>query len=205
MHLGVDRAAGACRPRLIVWDISKARRPRRLFSVRHPNVPGWHSASFTWDGRVILMGWEPGGGSEPECEGDDPAGERSIFFFRATDGRRLGRWVLARTQSAQENCSIHNYNVMSVAGRYVGVAGNFQAGTSVFRFTDTRAAREIAYSDPTPLVPLQTGGTWSSYWYNGYVYESDITERLNIYRFDRAPVGAVTLEHLNLQTQERSL
>lgn len=136
---------------------------------------------------------------------DDPAGERSIFFLRATDGRRLGRWVLPRTQSAEENCSIHNYNVMSVAGRYIGVAGNFQSGTSVFRFTDTRAAREIAYSDPPPLVPVQTGGAWSSYWFNGYVYESDITEGLNIYRFDRAPVGAVALDHLNPQTQEQSL
>lgn len=205
VHLGVDRAAGACRPRVIVWDISKARQPRRLFSVRRPNVPGWHSASFTWDGRVILMGWEPGGGSEPECETDDPVGERSIFFLRATDGRRLGRWVLPRTQSARENCSIHNYNVMSVAGRYIGVAGNFQAGTSVFRFTDTRAARELAYSDPPPLVPVRTGGAWSSYWYNGYVYESDITEGLNIYEFARAPADVVVLEHLNPQTQERSL
>jgi len=52
---------------------------------------------------------------------------------------------------------------------------------------------------------VQTGGSWSSYWYNGDVYESDITEGLNIYEFARVPADVVMLEHLNPQTQEQSL
>ena len=42
-------------------------------------------------------------------------------------------------------------------------------------FTDPAAATEIAYADPAPLVPTQLGGDWSTYWYNGLIYESDIT------------------------------
>jgi hypothetical protein len=37
----------------------------------------WHSAAFTWDGEVIILGWEPGGGAAPECEAQDPPVKKS--------------------------------------------------------------------------------------------------------------------------------
>ena len=43
----------------------------------------------------------------------------------------------------------------------------YQAGISFVDFTDPAAAKEIAYADPTTLVPTQPGGDWSTYWYNG--------------------------------------
>ena len=44
---------------------------------------------------------------------------------------------------------------------------------------------------------------WSSYWYNGLIYETNITEGLNIYRFSGKELNkAVKLRHLNPQTQE---
>jgi hypothetical protein len=52
----------------------------------------------------------------------------------------------------------------------------------------------------------QLGGAWSTYYYNNFIYESDITRGLNIYRLsDRALAGAIRLPHLNPQTQEFSL
>jgi hypothetical protein len=36
-------------------------------------------------------------------------------------------------------------------------------------------------ADPPPIVPTDLGGAWSSYWYNGYIYETNITEGLNIF------------------------
>jgi hypothetical protein len=204
VHRGVDRAAGACWPRANVWDISFPLHPRPLFTRTVRGVEGWHSASFTWDGRVIVLGWEPGGGAAPECQRTDPAVERSVYFYGSREGRRLGRWTLGRFQTASENCTIHNYNVVPVADRYVLVSGNYQSGTSVVDFTRPGSPREIAFSDPPPLSPAQVGGAWSSYWYNGYVYESDITRGLNVYRLpDTLVPGQATLTELNPQTQRR--
>jgi hypothetical protein len=119
----------------------------------------------------------------------------------------LGKWALPRPQSAQENCTIHNYNVLPLADRYVLVHGSYQSGTSVVNFSNIlsgpNSATEIVWSDPPPLVPTQLGGAWSSYWYNGFIYESDITTGLRVYGLsDPARAGARKLAHLNPQTQE---
>lgn len=204
VHLGIDRAVGACWPRATLWDVSRPARPQVLSTFTAPGVEGWHSASWTWDGRLMVLGWEPGGGALPECERGDRAVKRRVFFFRRANGGTLaGWWTLRRFQSSTENCTIHNYNVVPLEDRYVLVSGNYQSGTSVVDFTDPSSPREVAYSDPAPLDPPRIGGAWSSYWYDGAIYESDITRGLNVFGLD-GPVaeGAVALGHLNPQTQE---
>ena len=182
--------------------------PVFLYTIEEPGVGvggNWHSAAWTWDGEVIILGWEPGGGSQPECEATDPDVKKSYFFYDATDGSKLGQFVLPRPQTSTENCTIHNYNVVPTDKRYVLVAGNYQAGISVVDFTDPANAREIAYADPAPLVPAQLGGDWSTYWYNGFIYESDITRGLIVWKLaDKAVAGAKKLPHLNPQTAELS-
>jgi hypothetical protein len=108
-----------------------------------------------------------------------------------------------RPQTIEENCTIHNYNVVRLRDRYVLVSGNYQSGISVVDFTNPASATEIAFADPAPLVPTQLGGDWSTYWYNGLIYESDITRGLLVWNLsDRAVAGARKLDHLNPQTQE---
>jgi hypothetical protein len=177
----------------------------------------WHSASFTWDGEVIILGWEPGGGAQPECEAGDPPVKKSAFFYDADTGQKLGQWTLPRPQSAAENCTIHNYNVVPTrSGRYILVSGNYQAGTWVTEFTDPANPVTLGWSDPPPVGQVtdpatgelvnELGGAWSSYWYNGRIYESEITKGLNVFRISgRATGGAIKLPHLNPQTQEFSL
>jgi hypothetical protein len=189
--------------------------PEFLYTVSEPGVcnePGnpacngnWHSAAFTWDGDVLILGWEPGGGSLPECEATDPDVKKSWFFYDASDGSKLGQFVLPRPQTATENCTIHNYNVVPTDKRYVLVGGNYQAGLSVVDFTDPANAKEVAYADPAPLTPTQLGGDWSTYWYNGRIYESDITRGLIIWKLsDAVTAGARKFDHLNPQTAETS-
>jgi hypothetical protein len=182
--------------------------PEFLYTVSEPGVGvggNWHSAAFTWDGEVLILGWEPGGGSLPECEATDPDVKKSYFFYDADTGEKLGQFVLPRPQTAAENCTIHNYNVVPTDKGYVLVAGNYQAGISVVDFTDPANAREIAFADPAPLVPTQLGGDWSTYWYNGRIYESDITRGLIIWNLsDKAVAGAKKFDHLNPQTMETS-
>ena len=182
--------------------------PEFLYTIAEPGVGvggNWHSAAFTWDGEVLILGWEPGGGSLPECEATDPDVKKSWFFYDADDGSKIGQFVLPRPQTAAENCTIHNYNVVPTDKGYVLVAGNYQAGISVVDFTDPANAEEIAFADPAPLVPTQLGGDWSTYWYNGRIYESDITRGLTLWELsDRAVAGAKKFDHLNPQTMETS-
>ena len=197
------------------WAGGTLERPQFLYAITEPGVNrddpahrgGWHSASFTWDGEVIVLGWEPGGGAQPECEATDPAFTKSAFFYDAETGQKLGQWTLPRAQTAAENCTIHNYNVVPTTnGRYIMVSGNYQAGTWVTDFTTPDSPRTLAFSDPRPIAPTQLGGAWSSYWYNGFIYESSITEGMNVFRATgRANAltrRAIPLEHLNPQTQE---
>lgn len=216
----VNKAVCASADTINVWDIGandtpggSLEDPQLLFTISEPGVGQagtngrWHSASFTWDGKVIVAGWEPGGGAAPECEADDPAVKKSAFFYDAATGAKLGQWTLTRPQTPLENCTIHNYNVVPLrSGRYVFVHGSYQSGTSAVDFTNPANSFEVGSSDPPPIVPTDLGGAWSSYWYNNFMYESNITEGLNIFRLsDRVTAGAMRLPHLNPQTQEFTL
>ncbi len=226
----VNLAACASADAINVWDIGDnatpggtLEDPALLFTITEPGVGQagtngrWHSAAFTWDGAVLVAGWEPGGGAEPECEATDPDVDKSMFFYDARTGAKLGQWVLPRPQSAEENCTVHNYNIVPLrSGRYVAVSGNYQAGTWATDFTNPASPVTVAWSDPPPLgqvtsattgLPVnELGGAWSSYWYNNFIYESEITKGLNVFRLsDRTTGGAIRLGHLNPQTQEFSL
>src|ERR687891_2342604 len=114
---------------------------RAAAARRPPGVDGvignWHSAAFSWDGEVLILGWEPGGGAQPECEAGDPPVKKSAFFYDAANGEKEGQWTLPRPQSAEENCTIHNYNTVPLrSGRDVMVGGHYQAGTWVVDITD---------------------------------------------------------------------
>jgi hypothetical protein len=194
--------------------------PRFLYSrvVGHDVTVG-HSAAFSWDGETIIFGHEPGGGVVPRCtatgtvlnsSGLVQTDEMKSFYFYDTDsGHETGKWTHTRPQTLQENCTLHNYNIVPTKHDDILVHGSYQSGIGVLDFSDTRRPREIAYADPAPLpVPpapatLQIGGDWGSYFYNGKIYESDITRGIYVWDLeDRDADRAVRLRHLNPQTQE---
>jgi hypothetical protein len=199
-----------------VWTLTGAgslENPDFLYSRSVDEVTIGHAVSFSWDGEVLVFEHEPGGGVGPNCQATNSDTEKSFFFFEATTGDLLGTWLLPRDQSAQENCSIHNFNVVPLrSGQDVLVSGNYQAGTWVVDFTDPANPETIAWSDPPPApIPpppfdffgLDIVGAWSSYWYNNFIYETNIGEGLNIFRLsDNATGSAMRLDHLNPQTQE---
>jgi hypothetical protein len=208
----VNLAACAGGDGFTVWSLDPADGgslddPQLLYSRPVAGVTVGHSASFTWDGEVLIFGHEPGGGGQARCQESSDEVDKTLFFFAARTGAELGRWVLERPQTATENCTIHNYNVVPTDKRYVLVSGNYQMGIAVVDFTDPANAREIAFADPAPLAEdtLITGGDWSTYWYDGAIYESDIRRGLIVWRLsDPAVAGAKKLGHLNPQTQEAS-
>ena len=135
------------------------------------------------------------------------------FFFLDPDngGATLAKWTLPRDQTKFENCTLHNYNVVPTKKRDVLVQGSYQSGIGVLDFTDLNNIREVAFADPRPLsetlteakTPAQLGGDWSSHWYNGFVYQSDISRGfLSWVHTADTFRGARQLSRLNPQTQE---
>jgi hypothetical protein len=182
--------------------------------MHHFDIPGvtiGHSAGWSWDGEVLIFGHEPGGGTQARCQATSAEVDRTIFFYDH-EGNQLGTFLHPRPQTATENCTWHNYNVVPTDKGRILVAGNYQSGISVLDFTDPANVREIAYADPAPLInpdnpaAIEGGGDWSSYWYDGRIYESDMTRGLLIWNLtDRAVAGAKKLGHLNPQTQETTI
>jgi PA domain len=208
----VMRAACAGHDGFTVWSLDPAEGgsladPALLYSRRLEGISIGHSAAWTWDGKVLVFGHEPGGGSQAQCQATSSEVNRTLFFIDGATGNTVGTFLHPRPQTATENCTWHNYNVVPTDKRYVLVSGNYQSGISVLDFTNPANVQEIAFADPAPLDPntLILGGDWSTYWYNGLIYESDIRRGMIVWNLsDRAVAGAKKLDHLNPQTAETS-
>ncbi|HZF67975.1 MAG TPA: hypothetical protein VEZ47_08050 [Gemmatirosa sp.] len=171
-------AAGACSGNGILLDIRNPANPTRIDEVSDPNFAYWHSATFSNDGRKVLFSDEWGGGVAPRCQASDRPqwGANAIFTLATRKMRPAGYYKLPAAQTATENCVAHNGSLIPIPGRDVMVQAWYQGGLSVFDFTDPKRPREIAYFDRGPMdsTNLTLGGYWSTYWYNGHIYGSEI-------------------------------
>ena len=86
-------------------------------------------------------------------------------------------------QTASENCVAHNGSLVPVPGRDIMAQAFYQGGATVFDFTNSARIKEIAYFDRGPIDAnnLIIGGYWSVYYYNGYLYGSEIARGLDIF------------------------
>src|SRR5690606_14281003 len=69
-----------------------------------------------------------------------------------------------------------------VPGRDLFIQAWYQGGATVIDFTDSAHPVEIAYFDRGALDPkhLVLGGYWSTYWYNGRIYGTEIARGLDV-------------------------
>ncbi len=192
-------AAGACSGNGILLDLRDPANPRRVAEVSDPNFAYWHSATFNNDGASVLFTDEWGGGVSPRCRAtDDPLWGANAYFTRqGTALTPAGFFKLPAAQKAQENCVAHNGNLIPVPGRDLFVQAWYQGGISVTDFTDPNAVREIAYFDRGPVdsARLVLAGQWSSYWYNGYIYGSEIARGLDV--LELVPSGELTQNEID--------
>jgi hypothetical protein len=180
----VGLAGGACGGHGLLLDISDPAHPERIDAAADSNFSFWHSATFNNDGTKILFSDEWGGGTAPKCRATDPRewGSDAIFTI---ENRKLvfqGYYKLPAPQTSQENCVAHNGSLIPIPGRDVMVQAWYQGGVSVFDWTDPKHPMEIAYFDRGPINSqrLVDGGSWSAYWYNGYIVSSEIARGLDI-------------------------
>jgi hypothetical protein len=179
-------AAGACSGNGILLDIRDPANPVRVHEVTDPNFAYWHSATFSNDGRTVIFTDEWGGGTQARCRETDRPEWGANALFRLSDNRltQVGYYKLPAAQTATENCVAHNGSLVPVPGRDIKVQAWYQGGVSVFDFTDPANPFEIAFFDRGPMSAdqLVIGGYWSTYWYNGLIYGSEIGRGLDVLR-----------------------
>jgi hypothetical protein len=182
----VGLAAGACSGNGILMDISDPVRPKRLDHASDKNFAYWHSATFNNDGTKIIFTDEWGGGTRPRCRATDLPNWGADAIFDIVDKKLVfkGYYKMPAAQTETENCVAHNGSLIPVPGRDIMVQGWYQGGLSVFDFTDSANPVEIAFYDRGPLDPknLIVGGYWSTYWYNGNIYGSEISRGIDVFR-----------------------
>jgi hypothetical protein len=179
-------AAGACSGNGLLMDISDPVNPKRLDHVVDKSFAYWHSATFNNDGTKVVFTDEWGGGSRPRCRATDSLTWGADAIFDIVD-RKLqfkGYYKMPAPQSEQENCVAHNGSLIPVPGRDIMVQSWYQGGVSVFDFTDSANPVEIAFFDRGPVdeTQLMSGGYWSTYYYNGFLYGAEIARGIDIFR-----------------------
>ncbi|MEV6583085.1 hypothetical protein AB0M92_33555 [Streptomyces sp. NPDC051582] len=207
-------AAGACMGDGILFDISKPEQPRVIDRVQdNVNFAFWHSATFNEKADKVVFTDELGGGGGATCNeatGPDRGADGIYDITGRGDQRKLvfrSYFKIPRLQADTENCVAHNGSLIPVGGgRDIMVQSWYQGGVSVWDFTDSARPKEIGYFERGPLTTdqLGLGGSWSAYYYNGYVYSNDIAKGLDVLRIDdwrTESAKRVWMDRLNVQTQ----
>jgi hypothetical protein len=216
VYSALGLAAGACSGNGILLDIKDPVNPKRLDAVNDQNYAYWHSASFSNDGKKVLFTDEWGGGLGARCRATDPIqwGADAIFNVENNKLKFASYYKMPAAQTGTENCVAHNGSLLPIPGRDIEVQAWYQGGISVVDFTDAAKPKEIAYFDRGPIFAnmLTLGGHWSSYWYNGRIYASEIARGVDIFELTPTPnltqneidaAKTVRVTELNVQNQQQ--
>jgi hypothetical protein len=201
-------AAGACMGDGIIMDISDPVAPKVVERVTDTvNFAFWHSATFNTNGTKVVFTDELGGGGAATCnEKIGPTRGANGIYDLGKDNQLTFRsyYKIPRHQTDSENCVAHNGSLIPVKGRDVMVQSWYMGGTSFWDFTDSDNPREIGYFERGPAPSGGGGGTWSSYYYNGHVYSSDLGQGFDVMRItdkSLAKAAKVKMKELNVQSQ----
>ncbi len=216
VYPAIGLAGGACGGYGFLLDIRDVANPKRLEAAADENMAFWHSATFNNDGSKILFSDEWGGGAQPRCRDTDKPEWGADALFTLVNNKMTFKsyYKLSAPQTAFENCVAHNGSLVPIPGRDVMVQAWYQGGISVFDWTDVSSPKEIAYFDRGPMdaTRLVMAGSWSAYYYNGFVVSSEIARGLDI--LELTPSGwlsqneldaakTVRFDYLNSQEQPK--
>ncbi len=204
--------AGACMGDGVLFDISDPLKPRTITSVRDDeNFAFWHSATFNNSATKVVFTDELGGGGAATCTAEigPEKGANAIYdIVGKGEHRKLkfrSYYKIPRHNTEAANCVAHNGSLIPVKGKDIMVQAWYQGGISVMDFTNSRKPKEIAWFDRGPWSEeLGIAGSWSAYYYNGYIYSNDIQLGMDVIdlrdrRTDKAK--RIRLDELNAQSQ----
>ncbi len=209
-------AGGACGGYGLLLDISDVAHPKRTYAAADSNFSFWHSATFSNDGSKVLFTDEWGGGGQPRCRSTDKKawGADAIFTRSGGDLHFTSYFKVPAPQTEFENCVAHNGSLIPIPGRDIMVQAWYQGGIDIFDWTDPHNPVEIAYYDRGPMdaTKMVMAGSWSVYWYNGYLYSSEIARGLDVYDLTPSPLltqneidaaKTVHFDYYNVQQQRK--
>ncbi|GAA2388024.1 LVIVD repeat-containing protein [Nonomuraea africana] len=202
-------AAAACFGDGVLLDITDPVQPKVLQQVKdRENFEIWHSATFNNDATKVVFGDELGGGGMPTCDARTPATKGANAIYDIVDGKleRRGYFKMPREQTSKENCVAHNGSLIPVKGKDIMVQSWYQGGVSIWDFTNSDAPKEIGFFErgPEPQDGV-IAGSWSAYYYNGYIYSSDMLRGLDVIEITDPltdPAKSVRMTDFNVQTQK---
>ena len=181
----LNLAAGACSGNGILFDIADPYNPKRIDVVTDVGFAYWHSATFNNEGTKVIFTDEWGGGGRARCRAWDPLDWGANAIYDIVDGKLefQSHYKMPAPQLETENCVAHNGSLIPVSGKDILVQAWYQGGISVMDFTDSSNPIEIAFFDRGPIDAdiLITGGYWSAYYYNGYIYGTEMTRGLDVF------------------------
>ena len=214
VYPAIGLAGGACGGYGLLLDIRDVKNPKRLYAAADSNMSFWHSATFSNDGSKVLFTDEWGGGSAPRCRDTDKPewGANALFTIENNQLHFKSYYKIPAAQTSLENCVAHNGSMIPIPGREVMVQGWYQGGISVFDWTDPAKPFEIAFFDrgPVDATRMRSAGSWSVYWYNGYMVSSEIYRGLDIFELTPSAFltqneidAAKTVRYTQLNAQEQ--
>ena len=179
-------AAGACSGNGILFDISDPYNPQRIDVVTDVGFAYWHSATFNNEGTKVIFTDEWGGGGRARCRAWDPLDWGANAIYDIVDNKLEFRshYKMPAPQLETENCVAHNGSLIPIPEKDIFVQAWYQGGISVMDFTDSTNPKEIAFFDRGPVDDelLVMGGYWSAYYYDGFIYGTEISRGLDVFR-----------------------
>jgi len=208
----VGLAAGACGGYGLLLDISDPVNPVRIDQVADRNFSYWHNATFNNDGSKVLFSDEWYG---TKCRANDPYEWGANAIFTIDENRKLQFHRYHKMDAVQtefEICVAHNGSIIPIPDRDVMIQSWYEGGVSLFDWTDPDNPVEIGFHDrgPMQVETVGGGGSWSIYWYNGYLVNSEMYRGLDIFRLKASAyltqneidaANTVVLDYLNVQGQ----
>jgi hypothetical protein len=212
----IGLAAGACEGNGLLIDISNPANPRRIDAVADPLWAYWHGATFSNDGKTVVFTDEWGGGTRARCRANDDLkwGGNAIYDIVKRKLVFRSYYKIPPVQTDQENCVSHLPSLVPVPGRDIMVQAWYQGGTSLIDFSDSSNPVEIGFWDRGPIdaANLVLGGLWSTYWYNGATFGSEIARGFDVFGLtptehlsanEIAAAREAQVDRLNVQHQDR--
>ena len=146
----------------------------------------WHSATFNNEGTKVIFTDEWGGGGRARCRAWDPLDWGANAIYDIVDNKLEFRshYKMPAPQLETENCVAHNGSLIPIPEKDIFDKAWYQGGISVMDFTDSANPKEIAFFDRGPVDDelLVMGGYWSAYYYDGFIYGTEISRGLDVFK-----------------------
>jgi hypothetical protein len=230
-------AAAACAEQAQLWRI----KPNGIPDTEHPlwvfddntdtDGPGsqgtggdvavdfWHSATFSWDGKIVNFideSFGEGCPTETEWSNGTVNDTGRMFFLDTATGAKLSHFMITRPESpipGPTYCSAHVGNTVHTRGADLLVNAWYTGGADVIDFNDPAHPFEATFFDAGNGATVGSDN-WAAYWYEGpglpgstlTMYGQDGVEHppsglgFQVFRA-LTDVGDIGLPFLNPQTQ----